>query len=408
MRNKYKIGVIIVLLGVTVVHAQTNGKQDRTFWIQSMLKIVHPVLNNLSHHTLKQNMPFESLSSDSLRVQVSYLEAVGRTLCGIAPWLELGGDDTKEGKLRTKYITMTVKALQNAVNPNSPDYLVFDNRHKQPLVDAAFLAQALIRAPKQLWGNLDDKTQQRLITELKRSRSIKPYNSNWLLFASMVETALLEFTGEYNADRLYHGINKFSYNWYDGDGWYGDGAVFRMDYYNGIVIHPLLTDILLVLEKHNLYEKKQVKAQLKRLTRYAETQERFISPEGTYPVIGRSIVYRFGVFHALSQAALKNALPKKIKPAQVRSALTKVLKRQLASPYNFDKEGWLKIGFNGSQINMSESYINTGSLYMCAAVFLPLGLPENNPFWNQPYTKWSSLKAWNGVDIGRDKSLRDK
>lgn len=74
-------------------------------------------------------MPFESLSTEPLRREVSYLEAVGRTICGIAPWLELGQDQTKEGKLRAKYIQMTLKGLKNAVNPDSPDYLMFDNRH---------------------------------------------------------------------------------------------------------------------------------------------------------------------------------------------------------------------------------------------------------------------------------------
>lgn len=52
----------------------------------------------------------------------------------------------------------------------------------QPLVDAAFLAQGLLRAPKQLWGNLDPQAKEWMITELKRSRNIKPFENNWLLF----------------------------------------------------------------------------------------------------------------------------------------------------------------------------------------------------------------------------------
>ena len=36
-----------------------------------------------------------------------------------------------------------------------------------------------------------------MITELKRSRGIKAFENNWLLFASMVEAALLEFAGVY-------------------------------------------------------------------------------------------------------------------------------------------------------------------------------------------------------------------
>lgn len=98
---------------------------------------------------MKKNFPFESLSTDPDRREVSYLEAVGRTLCRIAPWLELGADDTEEGQLRAKMIDLTVRGLKNAVDPKSPDHLRFtENRHRQPLVDAAFLAEGLLRAPK--------------------------------------------------------------------------------------------------------------------------------------------------------------------------------------------------------------------------------------------------------------------
>ena len=70
--------------------------------VQTLTRIADPVLVNLSQGTLKKNMPFESLSDEPLRRSVSYLEAVGRTVCGIAPWLELGPDDTQEGKLRER------------------------------------------------------------------------------------------------------------------------------------------------------------------------------------------------------------------------------------------------------------------------------------------------------------------
>lgn len=40
--------------------------------------------------------------------------------------------------------------------------------------------------------------------------------------------------------------------WYKGDAWYGDGQEFHLDFYNSIVIHPMLTDILAIMKKHNL------------------------------------------------------------------------------------------------------------------------------------------------------------
>ena len=120
-----------------------------------------------------------------------------------------------------------------------------------------------------------------------------------------------------------------------------------------------------------------------------------ISPEGAYPMIGRSSGYRFGAFQALSQAALMNILPKNIKPEQVRSALTTVIKRQLV-PETFDENGWLQLGFCGHQPYIGESYISTGSCYLCTTVFLPLGLPADDPFWTAPAADWTAKKVWNG------------
>lgn len=71
-------------------------------------------MQNLADGTLKKNFPFESLSTDPDRREVSYLEAVGRTLCGIAPWLELGADETEEGQQRAVMIGLTLRGLKNA------------------------------------------------------------------------------------------------------------------------------------------------------------------------------------------------------------------------------------------------------------------------------------------------------
>jgi hypothetical protein len=306
--------------------------------------------------------------------------------------------------LRARYIDLTVKGLKNAVDPAAADYLEF-GKPSQALVDAAFLAQALLRAPSQLWGNFDQQTRERMVVELKQSRNIQPGENNWLLFASMVEAALLEFTGEYDAGRLMYGVNKFRNEWYKGDAFYGDGPYFHMDYYNSFVIHPMLTDILVVMKKHGLEGADFLDTQLKRHSRYAEILERFISPEGTYPAVGRSIPYRFGAFHALSHASLMHILPEKVVPAQVRCALTAVLRRQLASPKNFDANGWLRVGLTGEQIDISEGYINTGSVYLCAAALLPLGLPPTDPFWSAPFAEWTNLKAWNGKKVDADHAI---
>lgn len=387
----------------------TTGAEDRAMWVNRMIEIVDPVLDNMSRGELHKNMPVETppRKNTPTNYLTTHLEALGRTVVGIAPWLELGPDNTPEGELRAKYIDLTCKAIKNGFDPNSPDYLNFTIR-RQPLVDAAFLCQGMLRAPKQIWGNLDEQTKQNFVTEMNNIRKIKPLESNWLLFAATVEAAMLEFTGEWNPAPVEYAIMRFK-EWYKGDGWYADGPELHMDYYNSYVIHPMLYDVLAVMQRHGKGEAEFFEAEKKRLRRYAQQQELLISPDGAYPVVGRSIAYRFGAFQVLAQSALLEDLPTTLTNGSVRAALGAVIRRHMAVDGNFDEKGWLTLGFAGHQMSCAETYISTGSLYLCTAVFLPLGLPASHPFWTDQSEEWSGLKAWNGSkEVKLDKALKDK
>ena len=377
-----------------------DGADKRKYLITVMLKIADPVLNALSKNELKQKMPVEAKTAD--RQNYTYLEAFGRLLSGMSSWLELGADNTDEGKLRAKYIQLARTCLHNATNPSSPDFMNF-NKGSQPLVDAAFFAQALLRAPQQLWQPLDAQTKQNIINALKSSRVIKPGQNNWLLFSGMVEAALLKFEGQCDTSKINYAIRMHEL-WYKGDGTYGDGENFHWDYYNSFVIQPMLIEELDILKLNDTSSAiiNSYNTILKRAKRYAAIQERMISPEGTYPPVGRSLAYRFGAFQLLSKIALMHQLPNNIKPQQVRAALFTVIKKQIEMPGTFDKNGWLQIGVAGHQPDIGENYISTGSLYICSEAFLILGLPASDDFWNGKDEDWTSKKIWNGIDVPAD------
>lgn len=407
--KKTLISSFFVLAFIFVAEPQADCKtsKDRKFWVATMEKICAPVLENLSQGTLKQNMPVETYSKDvEKKKSVAHLEAFGRMMTGIGPWLELGPDDTREGRLRGKFIQMTLDALKHSVDPSSPDCLNF-NKGSQPLVDAAFLAHGLLRSRTQVWDKLDRQTQDRLMAALESSRVIKPYENNWLLFSAMVECAIKEFGGEWKYEAVEYALDRHE-QWYKGDGVYGDGPDFHFDYYNSFVIQPMMTQVLEIVVKHVPEKSADFKRQLKRYARYAEQQERMISPEGTFPAVGRSLAYRFGAFYALSDVSYRQMLPKKVSPAQVRSALTEVIRRQISMPGTFDRNGWLQLGFAGHQPSIAERYINTGSSYLCCAVFVALGLPSDSGFWTDPAQDWTQKKVWKGVDIPCDKALAEK
>lgn len=384
--------------------AETKPNLDRAYSVDVLTRVARPVLTALAEGKLKQSLPVHEWERN--RTNYTGLEALGRTMAGIAPWLELGPDETREGKLRGEFIQLTVKAIANGTDPQSPDYLNF-KQGGQPLVDAAFLAHGLLRAPKQTWGRFTAEQRTNVVAALKATRGIKPGESNWLLFSAMVEAALWQFTGECQMKPIEYAVQRHM-EWYKGDGTYGDGAEYHWDYYNSFVIQPMLLEVLRVCrdKKHplgELYPKVLARAQ-----RYAAVQERMISPEGTFPVMGRSSAYRFGALQHLATMALLRELPGGVKPAAVRSALTAVIRRMMEAPGTFDEMGWLQVGAVGNQPSIRENYISTGSLYLCLTGLVHLGLPPDDPFWTAPAEPWTQQRIWAGQDIDADHAYKDK
>ena len=177
------------------------------------------------------------------------MEAFGRLIAGVAPFAALADGNEKEEKTRALLRTQIQQSLIHAVDPSSPDYLYWGNANsRQPLVDAAYIAQALMTAPEALWHPLPETTKKQLIKEFKGLRQIIPFNNNWVLFAAMVESFLLLIDEEVDFQRINNGIDTIQ-KWYVGDGWYSDGDRFHFDHYNGYVIHPMLVEVLKISAK---------------------------------------------------------------------------------------------------------------------------------------------------------------
>jgi len=407
MKKKLFFSIILIFSFPVLSQAQPPTENDRQYWIDLMLKISDPVIRNLSEDNLKKNIPIgrSASATASSREFITHMESVGRTFAGIAPWLELGEDNTPEGKLRGKYIKMSCKALANSVNPKSDDYFN-STATRQILVNSALLIQGLLKAPTQLWGKLDKTTKQRLIEQWISTRTMKPGNNNWLLFSAMVECGLKEFGSEWNFAVIEHALNSHQ-EWYKGDGIYGDGSVFHLDYYNSYVIHPLMEQVLSVVKKYKPEFAEMYELEWTRLRRFAEIQERMIAPDGSYPVIGRSVTYRSAAFQGLGLTALEEKLPETITPAQVRSAMTAMFKRVFEQPGTFDANGWLTIGVCGEQPELGDSYLSTPCVYLCSVGFLPLGLPADNNFWSSPAEECTSVKAFSGKKYPIDKFIKE-
>ncbi len=410
-----KITVIMLLAAVPFVGFAAKKKvaqqSDRQYWCSLAYKMAQPVLENMAKGELQKNMLTEfSPSFDNRNKNVVYMETFGRLMAGIAPWLTLPDDETAEGKQRKQLREWALAAYKNSVDPQSPDYLCWGSAG-QNLVDAAYIAESFLRAYDTLWKPLDEVTKKRYLTEFTKLRSIDPPYTNWLLFSSTIESFMAKAGGSYDQYRVNSTCRKME-EWYVGDGWYADGPVFAFDYYSSYVFHPMYLETLqaMIDAKANtrLDYKKYYDREMKRCQKYAIILERLISPEGTFPVFGRSIPYRMATMQPLALMAWYQTMPKDLSNGQVRAALTKVLHRMFDQENNFNEKGYLSIGFCGTnQKDVADWYTNNGSLYMTTLAFMPLGLAADHPFWTDAAQPWTQVKAWSNQPFPKDHQWKD-
>ncbi|MFV0605579.1 MAG: DUF2264 domain-containing protein [Niabella sp.] len=390
-----------------LAQSPSNNNNNRSEWVSVLDKVVRPVFENMSKNKLREVMPKEiSPMSDNpkARVEVQYLEALGRALSGIGPWLNQEGGSAEEIKLRNQYRKWVIASIKNATDSTQKDFVLW--KGAQPLVDASFFALGLIRAPW-IWEHLDEATKRNTVYQLQQTRNYVPGYNNWILFSGIIEAFFLKYGYPYEALTMEYGIRTFMYQWYIGDGMFSDGNHFRMDYYNSYVIQPYLKEIMEIANKKTGRYKNELAKLAIINNRYSEIQERSINADGSFPAYGRSIVYRSGAFHHLANMAYKEQLPKSMQPSQVREALLAVAQKTLLAPNTYDNNGWMVIGLAGKQPGLADYYNNQGSLYLCTEIFLPLGLSPDAPFWKDAPLPWSAKQIWNGKDFHGDHAVDD-
>jgi hypothetical protein len=379
-----------------------DGATVRRCWLARIDRLATPVLSAAAEGRLRATMTVERPAGHSEDGRPSALEALARTLAGLAPWLDLDGTSGDEAVAQARMRRLAVAALDRWSDPTSADHMPLA-AGTNALVEAGFLGHALVRMPRVV-AMFDDGLRRRLADQFVGARAHVPWFNNWHCFAALAELGLAALGGSPDRLRIDTALRHHE-TWYLGDGVYGDGPQFHADFYNSFVIQPMLLDLIRVAAGWHPSWAEQAAAIRARATRHADVQERLIGPDGSFPVLGRSIAYRCGAFQHLAQCALQDLLPGHLPPAQVRAALDAVQSRTLDPAGTWRADGFLTIGLSGAQPGLGEIYISTGSLYLCSTAFLPLGLGPAHPFWAAPARAWTGLAVWSGEDRPADHAL---
>ena len=142
----------------------------RQDWLTLMLKIADPVLHDLAARRLHETLPVEKPD----RSMYAHLEAFGRTMTGISPWLALEGLTGEEAELQKRYRALAAACMDAATDPESPDHMNFSEGYGQSLVDTAFLAHAILRAPDALYRTLDKRVRHNIAEALRAADALSP------------------------------------------------------------------------------------------------------------------------------------------------------------------------------------------------------------------------------------------
>lgn len=309
---------------------------------------------------------------------VAYLEALGRVAYSLTPFLSLTQDElpAKCRGLHSKISAQLHSALQWY-------FSVPRRKHSQNIIDFAYLVPSLL-----MFGV--DATDY-----ARQLRGFRPLANNWLLAAARIEAYLFLRNEEWDPLRVDCAIRHFSEH-YAGDSYYCDGPEFRFDYYNSLVIHPYLDRLRSIFSGVDPSWDGLLKDQPDRSRRHAQILERLISPEGYYPVIGRSACYRMGVLNHLASHALASS--DSLGRGRAVAALTTVMERQ--RQHTFDTNGLVTVGFHGYQPKMAEEYITTSSVYACGFPLRLLGIPYSDPAW--------CASSWSATSVYEQDALADE
>jgi len=399
-RRKFISGIpaLAVLNSIPSLGHTEENKSEYERFMGYFLQIQKPVFDAWAREKLVSTLDRIELPGKN-RNQFSALESIARNFyatCQI----------DKEGKFLNSEI---LNAFERSLKPGHPDSFNWD-KGDQPLVDAAILAAGFLQNPFIFEKILNAKIQKGLIEGWKKSLSIKPYESNWLLFAAMVEAALQKWDRAFKPDCVPYAIQKFE-EWYKGDGFYGDGPKFHIDYYNSIIIHPFL----LILGKQGHVEKDVMAKHIIRAKRHAECLERMIGADGSFPPLGRSLCYRAGLFHHLAFMALEEKLPVSLSPGSIKKALCLSIEKTLdvSAKGNLggnaidQSSGILRPGLFNFDPQLAEIYISTASLYLCTWAFIPLGLGKDHEFWTVEKSQTTAEKLKMSQGLGIDAALKD-
>jgi hypothetical protein len=344
----------------------------RRHWEEVFFALMKAIVDSASPGGARQRIPGPRSHHGQLADE---LEGFTRSMILAGPWLSTSAD----GRYSWRGAEVDVagfyrRGILAGTDPKNPEYWGEITDYAQHLVEMAALAWGLHLSRSLVWERFSDREKRQVADYMLQCNRVKYHQNNWLLFNVVTNAVLKKLGMPYSQEQLDANLQACDHM-YLGDGWYRDGKLNRIDYYNawGFLYYYLLWVILDGDSKPELAERHQ-----ERTRQFVRDFRYFFAGDGSTPCFGRSMIYRFGFVSPIALGQYLGCLD--IPAGEVKTMCNGALKFFFSQPILTDT-GHLSMGFLRPCADMLEHYSCGGSPYWATKAFNILMIPPADPFW---------------------------
>ena len=341
-------------------------------WEEAFFVLMSAIVKSASPGKARQLLPGPRSHHGQLADE---LEGFTRAFIMAGPWLNASSSGIFEyngGKYDIGAFYR--EGILSGTDPENSEYWGDIHDYDQHLVEMASLSWSLYLSRKHVWDKFKDTEKKQVADYIYQCTKVKYHQNNWLLFNVVTNTVLKKLGMPYSEEQIKKNLH-FCETMYIGDGWYRDGDVNRIDYYNAwaFLYYYLVWGIMDGESDPDFFSK--IKS---RVNEFAKGFRYFFGKDGSVPCFGRSMIYRFGYLSPIALAQYIGALD--MDPGEVKTMMN------LGTRFYLEKDiltesGHLGMGFIKPNAEMLEHYSCGGSPYWAVKAFNIFLIPRNNSFW---------------------------
>lgn len=344
----------------------------REHWDEVFKNLMKAIVDSASENCARQRIPGPRSHHGILADE---LEGFTRSMIMAGPWLKSSPD----GKFQLNGQTCDVgdfyrKGILAGTDPSHNEYWGDIVDYAQHLVEMAALAWGLYLSRKHTWDAFSDSEKKQVADYMYQCTQVKYHQNNWLLFNVVTNSVLKAFGMPYSQEQIDTNL-KACDDMYIDEGWYRDGNINRIDYYNswGFLYYYLIWVIIDGDSKPDLAAKHKERARM-----FANQFKYFFASDGSVPCYGRSMIYRFGYLSPLALGHHLGCLD--LTPGEIRTMCNTNMDFYFKHEILTDT-GHLSMGYLKPCADMLEHYSCGGSPYWAAKAFNIFMMDPDNEIW---------------------------